>query len=64
METTSWHHSGISNFEMTPSIKKKKKKCSPAQAYVPKLGNWTFTSGLKPKSRKLKYRVSINSFPD
>ena len=34
---------------------KKKKLCSPAQAYVPKLSNWMYTSGLKPKSRKVKY---------
>lgn len=60
MGTTSWHHSGIPNFEMTPRIFKK--LCSPAQAYVPKLSNWTYTSGLKPKARKVKYNSEcINS---
>jgi hypothetical protein len=32
-----------------------KKLYSPAQAYVPTLSNWTYTSGLKPKSTKVKY---------
>jgi hypothetical protein len=32
-----------------------KKLCSPAQAYVPTVSKWTYTSGLKQKSTKVKY---------